>query len=349
MTVAVSGSGEPPGEGVECSLAGSAVTDADGNYTISGLCAPSTYTITLSSEGEFIDDPDLFCDGGLSASTTKDEQTVDKDFGLSRIYDGWVQVVGGGNVAAAGVLNNFIPPAQACFGSCAPVFVLDGASGDPGVVTYGTSYDLGNGAVSSKQWLVKSQYQGKRYGFEFWRTHVDVSAAAVSDWTGVELLDAAKPTQAPSHELVYWATGNMNIANGTWQIASGEKIVVLIKGNLTIKNRINVAPGGFLAMIASGDISIDPSVDSEDGQPAVEGVYIADGRFSTGGGDPAGDKKLVIAGTFVGWQGMALNRDFKSDRNNSEPAEAVIYRPDLITSAPSFMKRPTYVWEEVAP
>ena len=100
-----------------------------------------------------------------------------------------------------------------------------------------------------------------------------------------------------------------------------------------------------MAIIASGDISIDAMVNSEDGVAGIEGIYIADGSFSTG----SGNQKLIIEGTVVGWQGVSLGRDFGSTRNNTEPVEEFLYRPDLVTSAPSYLKRPNLVWEEVAP
>ncbi len=339
VVTVVAAAGTPPAV-PGCAISGSATTDSSGNYTVSGLCVPATYTLTLNSNNKFIDTPDLYCDGALSATLTGQSEAANRDYGLTRIYDGWIQVEDG-DVYAAGALTNQIPPSQACSGSCSPIFNLDGTGGDPGVVHYGTTVDLGDGTVSSKGWLARSGYTGKTYGFEFWRTQLDMSAAATADWTSNELLDANKP----SGKTVYYANGDMNISNSTWQVADGEIVVVLVRGNLTIDDRIDVAKGGFLMFVTTGNIAINPTVNSEDGVSAVEGVYIADGSVSDGGGD----KKLMMEGTFVGWQGMSLTRDFKTVRNNSEPIEVVNYRPDFLISAPAALKRPPLVWEEVAP
>lgn len=342
VTVSAAASGTAPGG---CSLSGSAVTDGNGNYSIGNLCSPATYLMTIDAPANYIDAPESYCDGpSLWASLTSQGQTEDKDFGLTRIYDGWVQV-NDGDVYAAGVISNYIPPT--CTGACAARFLLDGAGGDPGVVGYGgLSANFGPGEVSSTNWLVNAKYQGKRYGFEFWRTHWNVSSQAESDWTNVELFtSASKPTQPPIHAKVYYANNDMIIADNTWQISAGEKIAVLVRGNLDIKAKISVAEGGFLAFAVQGDININPSINSEDGQGAIEGIYISDGEIDTG----RATTKLILEGTFVGWTGVTLGRDFQTVRNNTEPAEVFVYRPDIIAAAPSYMKRPAYVWEEVAP
>ncbi|MBI4035093.1 MAG: hypothetical protein HY381_01695 [Candidatus Chisholmbacteria bacterium] len=72
---------------------------------------------------------------------------------------------------------------------------------------------------------------------------------------------------------------------------------------------------------------------------------MADGVIDTG----SATTKLILGGTWVGWQGVNLKRDFKTDRNETEPAEVFRYRPDLIANVPLYMKRASLVWEEVAP
>ncbi|MBI2010089.1 MAG: hypothetical protein HYS86_02800, partial [Candidatus Chisholmbacteria bacterium] len=82
--------------------------------------------------------------------------------------------------------------------------------------------------------------------------------------------------------------------------------------------------------------------------PAVanlEGVYIANGTISTG----ESDTKFTGEGTFVGWSGVNLQRDFEDTRNNTEPVEVFRYRPDFKLNLPGFLRRPTIEWQEVAP
>ena len=340
VSVSVKAGGTPA---AGCSLSGSSVTAGSGNYALANLCAPAIYLMTIDAPAGWVDTPAAYCDGGLSATLTSQGQVVDKDFGLARIHDSWLQVQDG-DVYAAGKILNPIPPT--CQGACKAQFILDGAGGDPGVAGYGgISANFGEGEVSSAGWLVNAAYAGKRYGFEFWRTHWNVSSQADSDWSGVELNNAAKPTSPPIHAKVYYADADMIIANSSWQVAGGEKIAVLVRGDLTIKAKISVAEGGFLVFAVQGDIKIDPTVNSEDGQGAVEGIYIADGEIKTG----TANTKLILEGTFVGWQGVTLGRDFATVRNNTEAVEVFVYRPDIVAAAPKYMRRPSLSWEEVAP
>ncbi|HBU22070.1 TPA: hypothetical protein DEB02_03950, partial [Candidatus Beckwithbacteria bacterium] len=117
--------------------------------------------------------------------------------------------------------------------------------------------------------------------------------------------------------------------------------VILVDGDVTIAQNINVDEGGFLAIIASGNISVNSAVTN------VEGVYIADGVIATGT-TGTGDEQLIAEGIFTGWGGFNLERDLDSG-NNNEAAEYFIYRPDLQVNAYQYLTRSKYRWEEVAP
>jgi len=153
----------------------------------------------------------------------------------------------------------------------------------------------------------------------------------------------AQPPSKP--DAPYLAKGGTLRITTPWQVDLGETIVFLVDGDLSLEARVKVAPGGFLAFFVSGDISLDPSVNSEDGLAAIEGVYIADGTFSSG----KANTKLILEGTFVGWSGVNLERDFDSQRSNSEPVEVFRYRSDFKLNLPTFLNRPSINWQEVAP
>ena len=91
-------------------------------------------------------------------------------------------------------------------------------------------------------------------------------------------------------------------------------------------------------MIASGNISVDPSVTN------LEGVYIADGVIETG----VSASQLLAGGIFTGWQGFNLERDLGIG-NEADPAERFIYRPDLVRNAYQYLLKPQISWAEVAP
>ena len=150
----------------------------------------------------------------------------------------------------------------------------------------------------------------------------------------------------------------------TWVISSGEKRVIFVNGNLRFsqipEKMISVQPGGFLAFIVSGNITFDPTVghtsisDTQANtslEPNVEGVFISNGAITieSAGSD---DKKFVGAGSFVGWGGVNLPRNFEKDtfgrvRNNTTPTETFTYRPDFLTNAPELIKATTTNWREV--
>jgi len=89
----------------------------------------------------------------------------------------------------------------------------------------------------------------------------------------------------------------------------------------------------------------------------VEGVYIANGTLTVASkGVKQGDLKFVGAGTFVGWTGVSLNRDFRLGddtteglKNFDQPGELFLARPDFVLNLPKKMARPVTDWQEVAP
>ncbi|HEX8015259.1 MAG TPA: hypothetical protein VF465_08490, partial [Flavobacterium sp.] len=120
---------------------------------------------------------------------------------------------------------------------------------------------------------------------------------------------------------------------------------------LTISNQIHVNNGGFLAFIVKGNITVDNSVGTNvvaQTTPAqVEGVYISDGTLTIAAGNPPGDLKFIGQGTFVGWGGVLLPRQYKvSNNNNSYPTDLFEFRPDLLYNIPVRMKRPLLLWQE---
>jgi hypothetical protein len=66
---------------------------------------------------------------------------------------------------------------------------------------------------------------------------------------------------------------------------------------------------------------------------------------------------LTAEGIFVGWgdggvQGIFLQRDLGvagNENNNNTPAEMFTYRPDFLLSAPDFLRKPSYYWQEIKP
>jgi len=65
-------------------------------------------------------------------------------------------------------------------------------------------------------------------------------------------------------------------------------------------------------------------------------------------GDTTTELQFRGEGSFVGWNGVSLNRD-RGESNATEPAEEFVFRSDLMINAPIALKFSRYVWQEKAP
>lgn len=172
---------------------------------------------------------------------------------------------------------------------------------------------------------------------------------------------ASKPSYDPSKEY-YFHSGDMviNSADLTqqWQVSSGERYVIFVDGSLIFHDYANlgefvqVEEGGFLAFIASGDIIFGPSVGHENTTvtpPNVEGIFVANGTITIDDytDETIPSRRFIGAGTFAGWSGVELPRDYLDDAvNEQRPTEQFIYRPDFIKNIPEKMRRSQTIWQE---
>ena len=173
--------------------------------------------------------------------------------------------------------------------------------------------------------------------------------------------------QGSDNTEVYAKTGDLTVAPSSQWIVSGKK-VLFIDGNVTIDGTgvgpfITVGTDSFFAIIATGNITFSQDIGetmSEGQVPStatqIEGVFVADGILTVEDNDDidAIDRVFVGAGTFVGWSGISLPRDFETEANpststiNSYAATDVfVFRPDFILNAPELMKRSTFTWREI--
>lgn len=184
------------------------------------------------------------------------------------------------------------------------------------------------------------------------------------------LPSSQKPTSS-TQPAIYIHAGNLTITDqNAWHVTNTEQIIVFVQGNLNIGDTtggntrvITVDPGGtgFLAFIVSGDIIISPQVGYTDittnphtpNIAVVEGVFLADGKITIQGISDTQDTKFIGAGTFVGWDGVELQRSFTqsgdNSLNNQSPAETFIFRPDFVMNTPQVMKSAHFHIREVQP
>jgi hypothetical protein len=232
------------------------------------------------------------------------------------------------------------------------VFIRDGTTGGyPGVATYGNDYNFdsswlthGENWVSSRNWIVHDTAPATNFYQLMYQRFSSPTPTATGPTTLSSRLSGS-PTP-------YYYDGNLTIDAPAWTIPSSDTVVVFVSGNLTINTPIGIKPGGFIAFIVNGNISVDPSVGVPytSSSPILEGIYITSptGTFRTGDSSNPGTERFVgkgmfIAGTFL------LQRDVKDAGNTIASSELFIYNPQLLLTMPDAMKQLSVSWEEVAP
>ena len=81
--------------------------------------------------------------------------------------------------------------------------------------------------------------------------------------------------------------------------------------------------------------------------PVVSGVFIANNQLIVQGGLAGGDLPFLGEGTFVGWQGVVLSRQYNvKTLNDTNPTDFFRFRPDFVINVPARMTRPLYQWQE---
>jgi len=178
-----------------------------------------------------------------------------------------------------------------------------------------------------------------------------------------------KPNSGSTVTITFGQDGN------PWNITANEKYIILVDGNVKIqgsvetagKDLININPGGFLMVVASGNITFDKNIGHSftvnqltdliaARNPLVQGIFIASNNLivesydSSDGSTPA-DRKFVGGGTFVGWNDVDLQRKFDDgdigrQKNAVSPTEQFFFRPDIVANTPEAIKTPNLTWKE---
>ena len=286
----------------------------------------------------------------------------------------WFQTLGG-NSWASGNIESLIPDTSCTPPTCTPALIASNPNGDLDTAGFPLSNtgaivtSLTGGVYIHEADSRGNALQAKALGVVVPIENYDYFYDKFGDQAQI-LPNAGKPIVG-SELAIYQYTGDLTLTeNNPWNLTNTEKIIVFVDGNLTIddtvagENRITtVATGGdaFLMFIVSGDITITSRVGYADiyTNPAapnvanVEGVFIADGLLTVAGVAGATDLKFIGAGTFVGWSGVDLQRNFdpggSPELNNNAATEVFIFRPDLIVNAPRAVKSAQMTWREIEP
>lgn len=374
------------------SQGGSGVLNAGGDdYTFTAPYAPTgwpktDFNLTLNLDSS---DPanTFYCscpDGGGSpfncAHTLTDSPMSNQHFFVSTIdlsNGPWWQTKEGNAYGTASFTNN-IP--QTCEDDvnapiCDANIVIQNTAGDSksagiplsgGTITSNGFYTAYDG--TSQPHANNTQHTNMvKENYDYYAKNINLGS-----FTSIGATITAIPTsngQTYDDATLYYRNGDLTFnMNSNLTVASGTKKIIFVNGNVTIngtanQHRLTVADGGYFAIIASGNITFNNSVGNVCTFPScsntttnIDGVYIASGDLiiEDDNDDAVKDNIFIGEGTFVGWQGIQLNRSFDNtsdpiDRaiNNEYPTNIFRFRPDFTENTPEVLRHPNIVWQEV--
>lgn len=348
----------PVGAGdAELTFATNPAVSVDGNGEASWTAIDNFYQMSV---GNLPSGYVANCPSGGSLSANVSGADITRDFYVATSSRWWQTQGGDVGVDGGGIVNRIPIGCNPTSTSCLPYLTLwDGGADTSGVVvTDATGVDLD---TTPPNW-----YTELSQGIDYQVDSVQVMDG-VQGWTYFKNLMGlpAVPVEStgnknnlgkPGSSGTYYYDGPVT-SKREWDVSAGESYVIFVNGNLTLdrlNNFISVQDGGFLAFIVSGDIIFTDKVGRTffGNPPSVQGVFIADGQIIVQD-DTNQDRKFIGAGTFVGWGGVDIQRDFATNGsgidNSEDPAALFIYRPDLVTNAPAAMRKPRLLWEEVEP
>ncbi|MGA2910869.1 MAG: hypothetical protein ABSE04_03685 [Candidatus Microgenomates bacterium] len=236
-----------------------------------------------------------------------------------------------------------------------PLFDVAGGGGFPGVPSYGGSTDLTAANVSSKSWLVNSDYSStKLYNSTFFLNAIPPDVKINNLGSTFDQI-AFNNATADSDGYVWFEydgsqNGGLDLTIPSNLDFGSNKVVLLVKNaDLDISGDINYTDGqGFFLGVTTGNIVVDPSVGGG-GAPNLEGVYVADGEFVTGTTGAQDDSQLWIRGSVAAYGGFNLERDLGPDLNGTTPSELFEYAPEVDLMFPAKLGGYIINWREAAP
>jgi len=325
----------PPGWGVMSGFEGGGTCDGSAGCDALACCDihGNNYVFTEAEYGNytiFITPPlGWYSICGQSQNITLDSPLAPvADFYFCREPGSWWQAVGA-SVHAETSVSSQIPSTAAD-----KSLILNGLDGYHGILSYrsGVLPDLGTGGgqVSVGGEEAGSSYLDIDYDYSWWLEHLEDEPKDLS-FSGGSL-------PHPGGEAIYKTSGGpLNISGN---VGANEKLVILHDGNININSDIQVINSGFLLVIASGQITIDPSVEF------VQGIFIAQNiNVPTAGSED--DPVLYFSGSLIAWGDISLDRD-RGLAGAVNPPMTFTFRPDFMANAPNFIKMVFYDWQQIS-
>ncbi|MEX0621954.1 MAG: vWA domain-containing protein [Candidatus Woykebacteria bacterium] len=155
-----------------------------------------------------------------------------------------------------------------------------------------------------------------------------------------------KPKVTANCRIVEFSGGSLTINAASWNTVGydGLPAVVFVKGDMNIRENMEIAAGTGIIFIVNGNLIIDADVDE------VDGFFIFDGDFDSNG-TGGNEEQLVINGAVVGGFGggtLKFERDLDSD-NLNQAAEVVNYEPKYLWLFQDIAGDTNVIYREVAP
>lgn len=253
---------------------------------------------------------------GENINTTQKVYTIDPyttappeiqlDLKMTQNAGHWFQVRGGG-IQTDGSIDNVAP------GNNKMVIKSVGASNDDSWVLAGKNLIKGNNSdFMERNWNVES-------------------------------LGTVLKTKFNYNDLYYqyFVSKNIGVTETTWADIKGKTGVVFVDGDLTIDdNNSLLNPGDYLLLIVNGKVDIAQNVTN------VEGIIISDGDVTTLGEN---NTPLLINGMIYSGGSVLFQRNFDVTHhalNNTLPATAIKYNPNLIFNMPSQIFKVLSDWRQ---
>lgn len=179
----------------------------------------------------------------------------------------------------------------------------------------------------------------------------------LSDFDNVKFSELApkyipKSNSLPSGRLPtqtgwYYYNGNLTISNTTFptgfSTATGFSAIVLVNGDLNIRENINTHDTSSIMFVNSGDLDIDKSVTN------LEGIFVSEGQFDSSYNGNS-NNQLIVNGAVWAGGGFDLSRTLQNNQNSSTPAELFVFQPRLFmqSSLVNLLSGSNrFVWKEV--
>ena len=320
-------------------------TGIDGNYSeqvYASTVSPNySYDYTNLVNSGLVDGVKFECQSTI-VSALSNNQIIVKDTGFYKNANvGWWQVVGG-SVTAKGSVFSTIP---ALTDATKRKLILQDANLKDGLLSFGTGVSLGSyGSVSTSNNQFNQSYGGTSYTYDYFANKFFNLGQS---WAGGDLVSYTQQN-AEDYRLLK-VSGSLDLASGgSVTINGGKKYIILVDGDVNVKNSITISSGSFLAVIARGKISFNPEAVDALGVNRFDGWYLGNEIDFGSTGNTATELQFVGNGSFVAWSNFYLNRD-RGSQNAFAPSEIFTYRADLLESAPEVLKENYKYYERYNP